>query len=130
MVVSAGTSSGASCGPGGLTVEKPTGVINVIEGEAGSIARADVADFCDPRRDPREGLDAIDATPPHPKDAVHLERRRHVVGQGPVRGGPRGHVGHGLVIWVEAPSMKTLEARLRGRGTETEEKIQKDRGAR
>lgn len=31
--------------PGGLTVEKPTGVINVIEGEAGSIARADVADF-------------------------------------------------------------------------------------
>jgi uncharacterized protein YbjT (DUF2867 family) len=32
--------------PGGLTVEKPTGVINVIEGEAGSIARADVADFC------------------------------------------------------------------------------------
>lgn len=32
--------------PGGLTVEKPTGVINVIDGEAGSIARADVADFC------------------------------------------------------------------------------------
>ena len=32
--------------PGGLTVENPTGVINVIEGEAGSIARADVADFC------------------------------------------------------------------------------------
>jgi len=32
--------------PGGLTVEKPTGVINVIEGKAGSIARADVADFC------------------------------------------------------------------------------------
>lgn len=32
--------------PGGLTVDKPTGVINVIEGEAGSIARADVADFC------------------------------------------------------------------------------------
>jgi len=32
--------------PGGLTVEKPTGVINVIEGQAGSIARADVATFC------------------------------------------------------------------------------------
>jgi NAD(P)H-binding len=32
--------------PGGLTVEKPTGVINVIDGEAGSIARADVAQFC------------------------------------------------------------------------------------
>lgn len=32
--------------PGGLTVDPPTGVINVIEGEAGSIARADVADFC------------------------------------------------------------------------------------
>eukprot|EP00611_Tribonema_gayanum_P010101 TRINITY_DN1_c0_g6_i1.p1 TRINITY_DN1_c0_g6~~TRINITY_DN1_c0_g6_i1.p1 ORF type:complete len:162 (+),score=57.53 TRINITY_DN1_c0_g6_i1:42-488(+) len=31
--------------PGGLTVEKPTGVINVIDGQAGSIARADVADF-------------------------------------------------------------------------------------
>lgn len=32
--------------PGGLTVEPPTGVINVIEGEAGSIPRADVAQFC------------------------------------------------------------------------------------
>lgn len=32
--------------PGGLTVEPPTGVINVIDGQAGSIARADVADFC------------------------------------------------------------------------------------
>ncbi|KAG5176303.1 flavine reductase [Tribonema minus] len=32
--------------PGGLTVEPPTGVINVISGEAGSISRADVADFC------------------------------------------------------------------------------------
>jgi len=32
--------------PGGLTVEAPTKVINVIEGQAGSIARADVADFC------------------------------------------------------------------------------------
>eukprot|EP00286_Rhodomonas_abbreviata_P021379 CAMPEP_0181314002 /NCGR_PEP_ID=MMETSP1101-20121128/14567_1 /TAXON_ID=46948 /ORGANISM="Rhodomonas abbreviata, Strain Caron Lab Isolate" /LENGTH=292 /DNA_ID=CAMNT_0023421029 /DNA_START=34 /DNA_END=912 /DNA_ORIENTATION=- len=32
--------------PGGLNVEPPTGVINVIEGEAGSIPRADVADFC------------------------------------------------------------------------------------
>ena len=28
-------------------------------------------------------------------------------------------------LWVEAPSMEALEARLRGRGTETEEKIQK-----
>lgn len=32
--------------PGGLTVDPPTGVINVIEGESGSIARADVAQFC------------------------------------------------------------------------------------
>jgi nucleoside-diphosphate-sugar epimerase len=32
--------------PGGLTVEPPTDVINVIEGEAGSIPRADVAQFC------------------------------------------------------------------------------------
>jgi len=32
--------------PGGLTTEPPTGVINVIEGQAGSIARADVAQFC------------------------------------------------------------------------------------
>lgn len=32
--------------PGGLTVDPPTGIINVIEGEAGSIARADVAQFC------------------------------------------------------------------------------------
>ena len=32
--------------PGGLTVDKPTGVVNVIDGEAGSIPRADVADFC------------------------------------------------------------------------------------
>ena len=32
--------------PGGLTVEKPTGVINVIDGEAVSIPRADVAQFC------------------------------------------------------------------------------------
>ena len=32
--------------PGGLTVDPPTGVINVIEGEAGSIPRADVAQFC------------------------------------------------------------------------------------
>jgi uncharacterized protein YbjT (DUF2867 family) len=32
--------------PGGLTVEPPTGIINVISGEAGSIARADVAAFC------------------------------------------------------------------------------------
>lgn len=32
--------------PGGLTVEAPTGVINVIDGEAGSIPRADVAQFC------------------------------------------------------------------------------------
>ena len=33
-------------GRGGLTVEPPTGVINVIDGEAGSIPRADVAQFC------------------------------------------------------------------------------------
>mmetsp|Transcript_20175 Transcript_20175/g.40152 ORF Transcript_20175/g.40152 Transcript_20175/m.40152 type:complete len:284 (+) Transcript_20175:153-1004(+) len=32
--------------PGGLSVEEPTGVVNVIEGEAGSIPRADVAQFC------------------------------------------------------------------------------------
>lgn len=32
--------------PGGLTVDPPTGVINVIAGEAGSIPRADVAQFC------------------------------------------------------------------------------------
>ena len=32
--------------PGGLGVGKPTGVINVIDGEAGSIMRADVAAFC------------------------------------------------------------------------------------
>ncbi len=32
--------------PGGLTVDPPTGVINVIDGEAGSIPRADVAEFC------------------------------------------------------------------------------------
>lgn len=31
--------------PGGLSVDPPTGVINVIEGEAGSIPRADVAQF-------------------------------------------------------------------------------------
>jgi len=32
--------------PGGLTVEPPTGVVNVIDGQAGSIPRADVAAFC------------------------------------------------------------------------------------
>jgi uncharacterized protein YbjT (DUF2867 family) len=32
--------------PGGLNVEPPTGVVNVIDGEAGSIPRADVAEFC------------------------------------------------------------------------------------
>lgn len=32
--------------PGGLTIDAPTGVINVIDGEAGSIPRADVAQFC------------------------------------------------------------------------------------
>lgn len=32
--------------PGGLTVDEPTGVINIIEGQAGSIPRADVASFC------------------------------------------------------------------------------------
>jgi len=32
--------------PGGLNVEPPTGIVNVIEGQAGSISRADVARFC------------------------------------------------------------------------------------
>lgn len=32
--------------PGGLTVDSPTGIVNVIDGEAGSITRADVASFC------------------------------------------------------------------------------------
>jgi len=32
--------------PGGLTVDPPTGIINIIDGQAGSIARADVAQFC------------------------------------------------------------------------------------
>eukprot|EP00552_Chaetoceros_brevis_P003375 CAMPEP_0197740604 /NCGR_PEP_ID=MMETSP1435-20131217/24669_1 /TAXON_ID=426625 /ORGANISM="Chaetoceros brevis, Strain CCMP164" /LENGTH=240 /DNA_ID=CAMNT_0043330351 /DNA_START=93 /DNA_END=815 /DNA_ORIENTATION=+ len=32
--------------PGGLNVEAPTGVVNVIDGQAGSIPRADVAEFC------------------------------------------------------------------------------------
>lgn len=32
--------------PGGLGVGPPTGVINVIDGQAGSIQRADVATFC------------------------------------------------------------------------------------
>lgn len=32
--------------PGGLTVDAPTGIVNVIDGQAGSIPRADVAEFC------------------------------------------------------------------------------------
>lgn len=32
--------------PGGLGLGAPTGVINVIDGQAGSIMRADVASFC------------------------------------------------------------------------------------
>tara|TARA_B110000091_G_C13488535_1_gene339252 strand:+ start:336 stop:596 length:261 start_codon:yes stop_codon:yes gene_type:complete len=32
--------------PGGLGVGAPTGVINVIDGQAGSIMRSDVASFC------------------------------------------------------------------------------------
>mmetsp|Transcript_4283 Transcript_4283/g.5548 ORF Transcript_4283/g.5548 Transcript_4283/m.5548 type:complete len:264 (+) Transcript_4283:78-869(+) len=32
--------------PGGLGTGRPTGVVNVIDGQAGSIHRADVADFC------------------------------------------------------------------------------------
>jgi nucleoside-diphosphate-sugar epimerase len=32
--------------PGGLTVDPPTGIINIIDGQAGSIPRADVAQFC------------------------------------------------------------------------------------
>jgi uncharacterized protein YbjT (DUF2867 family) len=38
--------------PGGLTVDPPLGVVNVIDGQAGSIPRADVAQFC---------LDAVEA---------------------------------------------------------------------
>ena len=89
--------------PGGLTVEKPTGVINVIEGEAGSIARADVADFCigailekdfpyaaASTRVSRSSRHHI-AAQVYPKDAVHLERRRHVVGQRPFGRRQRGY---------------------------------------
>jgi len=32
--------------PGGLSVDAPTGVVNVIDGKGGSIPRADVAQFC------------------------------------------------------------------------------------
>merc|ERR1719247_3480523 len=32
--------------PGGLKLGAPTGVVNVIDGEAGAINRADVAAFC------------------------------------------------------------------------------------
>jgi hypothetical protein len=32
--------------PGGLTIDAPTGIVNVIDGQAGSIPRADVAEFC------------------------------------------------------------------------------------
>lgn len=32
--------------PGGLSMEPPNGIVNVIKGEAGSISRADVAAFC------------------------------------------------------------------------------------
>jgi len=32
--------------PGGLTIDPPTGIINIIDGKAGSITRADVAKFC------------------------------------------------------------------------------------
>jgi len=32
--------------PGGLGLGAPTGIINVIEGQAGSIMRSDVAAFC------------------------------------------------------------------------------------
>ena len=32
--------------PGGLTKDPPNGIVNVIDGQAGSIARADVAAFC------------------------------------------------------------------------------------
>ena len=87
-------------------MEKPTGVINVIEGEAGSIARADVADFCigailekdfPYARRPRLRYYDATSTPstrrPHadPKDAVHQQRRRHVVGQGPFGRREGGH---------------------------------------
>ena len=79
------------------------GVINVIEGEAGSIARADVADFCigailekdfpyrsassnhrvESRRWRHGGATEMPSTQVYPKNAVHLQRRRHVVGEGP-----------------------------------------------
>ncbi len=50
--------------PGGLTVDSPTGVINVIEGEAGSITRADVASFCiDSVKLPKEEFPYIGKTP-------------------------------------------------------------------
>eukprot|EP00934_Nitzschia_sp_Nitz4_P001907 Nitzschia sp. Nitz4//scaffold1_size375055//302972//303808//NITZ4_000319-RA/size375055-processed-gene-0.387-mRNA-1//1//CDS//3329541174//1907//frame0 len=32
--------------PGSLTLDPPTGIVNVIDGKAGSIARSDVAKFC------------------------------------------------------------------------------------
>merc|ERR1711988_2090138 len=32
--------------PGGLKLGEPTGVVNVIDGEAGAIRRSDVAAFC------------------------------------------------------------------------------------
>merc|ERR1712146_109676 len=32
--------------PGGLKLGPPTGIVNVIDGEAGAIARADLAAFC------------------------------------------------------------------------------------
>lgn len=41
--------------PGGLLTEPPNGIINVIDGQAGSISRADVAAFC---------LDAVRAGSP------------------------------------------------------------------
>ncbi|KAG8456955.1 hypothetical protein KFE25_011313 [Diacronema lutheri] len=46
--------------PGGLTLDPPNGIINVIDGQAGSISRADVAAFC---------LDAVSAS-----DWPHLRK--------------------------------------------------------
>ena len=66
--------------PGGLTVEPPTGVINVIDGEAGSITRADVAQFC---------LDAIEV-----EDFPYIGKAPCISGLSPVEG-ERQLVGEG-----------------------------------
>ena len=68
--------------PGGLGTGPPTGVINVIDGEAGSIA--DVADFC---------LGALfESAFPYIRRRPAFLRRGHVLGQGPGRQGHDGGV--------------------------------------